>query len=1071
MDGDVAVGVKRGSDELNMYSSSPNSMTANGSDSKKQRLDESPPSRVLHIRKLPNEVSETEVIALGLPFGKVTNILMLKGKNQGDEDNDGDPDSENIDSEEEDAFADRKDPLLNIDHEAPEYLSPAPPPPDIQAPGASAQPTITKAAAARARRAATAKQKSADISEPRWMNRENEDELPRQFPFCPRRTPGPQLDPQKDYSPKELFQLFFTRKVLNTLCANTNKNIRRKRIEGLKTALVEVNPEIMLKFISLVIYLGLVKPSAMRDLWRKDRLHCHPFPASVMPGWKFEAIMSFLHMSDPEEDSTNDQLKGTPDYDALFRIKPLQDQILEACKAYYHPFQQMAIDERMVAMKGHHSMKQYMKDKPTKWGFKLFVLADSRNGYTWNFSVYQGKAIAASGNGLSFDSVVNLIHVPLLGTGYHIYVDNFYTSATLFRHLYSMNYAACGTVREARFGYPRSKVNSLPENAERGDMRWIRDDRLLFVKWKDMRDISMCSTIHKAHSGQTVQRRVRNRDGSWGRRAVPVPDAVLDYNCYMGGVDLSDALIKYYTVTQKTMRWYRKFFLHFVDIAIVNSFTIQKELAKVRNKTPLSQKSFREKLCLELAGCGGNTHSDADPQSACSQTPPEPRPKTPEAFLELGTEEAAITMVNYYTAVTPQVRNTPVFIQYSNHKELKTDSALNQRAQAVLQAVSAVQDGSSPSSDPGVLDLAPPPSPVLRIIIDNMFYPVTLDVLQQIFSKFGTVMKIITFTKNNQFQALLQFSDPVNAQQAKLSLDGQNIYNSCCTLRIDFSKLVNLNVKYNNDKSRDYTRPDLPAGDGDSSNKDHSLLGTPSGALASYSSGGGYSSSLSLSQGGGAISPLSAAAAAAAAAGRVALSGSSASGVLLASNLNDEMVTPQSLFTLFGVYGDVQRVKILYNKKDCALIQLSDGNQAQLAMSHLNGQKVFGKVMRVTLSKHQTVALPREGLDDQLLTKDFSGSPLHRFKKPGSKNFQNIYPPSATLHLSNIRDGVGEDDLRLLFSNSGGVVKAFKFFQDRKMSLIQMSSVEEAIQALMELHNYDMGGNHHLKVSFSKSTI
>lgn len=29
-------------------------------------------------------------------------------------------------------------------------------------------------------------------------------------------------------------------------------------------------------------------------------------------------------------------------------------------------------------------------------------------------------------------------------------------------------------------------------------------------------------------------------------------------------------------------------------------------------------------------------------------------------------------------------------------------------------------------------------------------------------------MKIITFTKNNQFQALLQYGDPVNAQQAKL---------------------------------------------------------------------------------------------------------------------------------------------------------------------------------------------------------------------------------------------------------------------------------------------------------------
>lgn len=120
------------------------------------------------------------------------------------------------------------------------------------------------------------------------------------------------------------------------------------------------------------------------------------------------------------------------------------------------------------------------------------------------------------------------------------------------------------------------------------------------------------------------------------------------------------------------------------------------------------------------------------------------------------------------------------------------------------------------------------------------------------------------------------------------------------------------------------------------------------------------------------------------------------------SSLLLKMVTPQSLFTLFGVYGDVQRVKILYNKKDSALIQMADGNQSQLAMNHLNGQKMYGKIIRVTLSKHQTVQLPREGLDDQGLTKDFGNSPLHRFKKPGSKNFQNIFPPSATLHLSNI---------------------------------------------------------------------
>ncbi|XP_046879688.1 polypyrimidine tract-binding protein 2 isoform X2 [Hypomesus transpacificus] len=425
-----------------------------------------------------------------------------------------------------------------------------------------------------------------------------------------------------------------------------------------------------------------------------------------------------------------------------------------------------------------------------------------------------------------------------------------------------------------------------------------------------------------------------------------------------------------------------------------------------------------------------------------------------QAFLEMETEEAAMTMVNYYLTVTPNVRNVPVFIQYSKHTELKTDAG-NQRTQAVLQAVSAVQSGGTPTSGSALSEsaLTAASSPVLRIIIDNMFYPVTLDVLQQIFSKFGTVMKIITFTKNNQFQALLQFSEPVNAQQAKLALDGQNIYNSCCTLRIDFSKLVNLNVKYNNDKSRDYTRPDLPAGDGQPA-MDPSAFTKDSNSLL------------------GALSPLNAAAAAAAAAGRVALSGhSGSSGVLLASNLNEEMITPQSLFTLFGVYGDCQRVKILYNKKDSALIQMADANQAQLAMSHLNGQKMYGKVIRVALSKHQTVALPRDGLDDQGLTKDFTNSPLHRFKKPGSKNFQNIFPPSITLHLSNIPQDVTEEDLRLLFSNAGGTVTAFKFFQDHKMALLQMSAVEEAIQALIDLHNYNMGGNQHLRVSFSKSTI
>ena len=96
------------------------------------------------------------------------------------------------------------------------------------------------------------------------------------------------------------------------------------------------------------------------------------------------------------------------------------------------------------------------------------------------------------------------------------------------------------------------------------------------------------------------------------------------------------------------------------------------------------------------------------------------------------------------------------------------------------------------------------------------------------------------------------------------------------------------------------------------------------------------------------------------------------------------------------------RVKILYNKKDSALIQMAEIQQAQLAIMHMDKLRVFGKNIKVTLSKHQTVQMPKEGQPDAGLTKDYSQSALHRFKKPGSKNYSNIYPPSATLHLSNI---------------------------------------------------------------------
>ncbi|XP_047736520.1 polypyrimidine tract-binding protein 2 isoform X5 [Hyalella azteca] len=419
-----------------------------------------------------------------------------------------------------------------------------------------------------------------------------------------------------------------------------------------------------------------------------------------------------------------------------------------------------------------------------------------------------------------------------------------------------------------------------------------------------------------------------------------------------------------------------------------------------------------------------------------------------QAFLEMADESAAVTMVSYFTGCTPQLRNQAVYVQFSNHKELKTDqthSNANPSAQAALQAANALVGAPPHNETQGG------PNTVLRVIIEHMLYPVTLDVLYQIFTRVGRVLKIITFTKNNTFQALIQYPDVVTAQAAKMTLDGKNIYTACCTLRIEYSKLTSLNVRYNNDKSRDYTNASLPTGD--------SMLDS---ALAI----GGMPTFTGMPLAG--VAPNNNTMGVAG----LRLPGQMHSCVVHVYNLNEEMVTPDSLFTLFGVYGDVQRVKILYNKKDSALVQLSEPHQAHLAIIHLDKVTLWGKTLRVNSSKYSTVQLPKEGQPDAGLTKDYTNSPLHRFKKPGSKNYQNIYPPSTTLHLSNIPPSVDEEQIKQAFEENGCTVKEFKFFpKDRKMALIQLATQEEAISALIKMHNYQLSESSHLRVSFSKGTI
>lgn len=57
---------------------------------------------------------------------------------------------------------------------------------------------------------------------------------------------------------------------------------------------------------------------------------------------------------------------------------------------------------------------------------------------------------------------------------------------------------------------------------------------------------------------------------------------------------------------------------------------------------------------------------------------------------------------------------------------------------------------------------------IVHAEVQNMAYPVTLDTMYQVFSKFGPIIRIVTFVKNDKFQCLVQFHDNMAASTARM---------------------------------------------------------------------------------------------------------------------------------------------------------------------------------------------------------------------------------------------------------------------------------------------------------------
>lgn len=81
---------------------------------------------------------------------------------------------------------------------------------------------------------------------------------------------------------------------------------------------------------------------------------------------RFEQILRYLQVSDPATEVE----RGQPGYGKLQKVRPLISLLSEQFQAQYDLSQDVTIDEAMIPFKGRLGYKQYIKAKPTKWGYQ-----------------------------------------------------------------------------------------------------------------------------------------------------------------------------------------------------------------------------------------------------------------------------------------------------------------------------------------------------------------------------------------------------------------------------------------------------------------------------------------------------------------------------------------------------------------------------------------------------------------------------------------------------------------------------------------------------------------------------
>lgn len=392
------------------------------------------------------------------------------------------------------------------------------------------------------------------------------------------------------------FQCFYTDEVFKKIVEFTNLNADRKRADvNPKGVWSDVSVAEIKAFYGLLILMDIMKFDREELYWSDNpsfRLVGSKF-GEVMPRDRFVQIKRYLHFSD---DRCNPG-------DKLHKLRFIIDSCREKFQSEYVPHREISVDEAMIPFKGRLGIKQYMKDKPIKFGIKMWVAADAISAYCVNFEIYLGKNENVMNRtfGLSSRVVIGLTKF-LERKGHVIYTDNFYTSPQLADYLYSRDTYLCGTIRTNRKGYPKALIKSAAEQRRlaRSAYDWMMCGPLLASFWKDNRIVYYLSSFHAPEDAELRTSR-KNKDGT--QNELPATPTQQAYAQFMAGVDRLDQMTRV-NKEKKSLRWYRKIETKLRQISIYNAYILEGSVENHEkpNKRKRDLLSFKMELAHSLIG-------------------------------------------------------------------------------------------------------------------------------------------------------------------------------------------------------------------------------------------------------------------------------------------------------------------------------------------------------------------------------------------------------------------------------------------------------------------------------------